>query len=175
MAGDRVMRDDLGWLKIAAGVVSTAAVLLFAAAPWPFALATLAPAAVAHAAVYDWSLRRPDALPAVAAFALGLLLDVVSGPVFGLGAVTCVLAHYVAAAQRRFLGPRGVGHAWIGLGLTALALAPIGWTIASAYVLKFQPVGPAFAQAALTVAIYPAVAFLFGGVRAALGIGGRGE
>lgn len=173
MARERVARQEHAWLKLPVGLLATTAVVLFAAAPWPFALATLAPAAAAHAAVFDWGLRRPDAFPASAAFALGLLLDVVSGAVFGLGAMTCVMAHYAAAAQRRFLGPRGLGHAWLGLALAAFVLAPIAWAAASAYVVKFQPVGPVAAQAALTAALYPPLAVAFAAVRTAAGMGGR--
>ena len=158
------------WTRLAAGFGLTALAILLAAAPWPFALAALAPPAVAHAVVFDCSLRRPDALPAPLAFIIGLLLDVLSGSVFGLGAVTCLAAHGSAAAQRRFLSPRGIGHAWIGLALTAVAIAGIGWTIASAYSVLLQPVGPSLAQAALTVALYPPLAILLQTARLACGL-----
>ena len=171
MAAERVAPRSGAWLKLAPGLGLTALAVLLAAAPWPFALAALAPPAVAHAAVYDWSLRRADALPAAGAFAIGILLDVLSGPVFGLGALTCVVTHFAAAAQRRFLAPRGIGHAWIGLALTAIAIALIGWTIASAYVVTAQPFGPTLAQAALTAAIYPPLAVVFAGARTAVGLG----
>ncbi len=173
MAIEQAYRRDRAVMKLAVGLGVTSLSVLLAAAPWPFALATLAPPAVAHAAVFDWSLRRPDACPAIGAFAIGLLLDVLSGPVFGLGALTCVIAHYVAAAQRRFLGPRGLGHAWIGIGLAAVAIAPFAWTVASLYSLQAQPLGPSLALAALTAAVYPPIAILFAGVRAAVGLGGR--
>lgn len=173
MAGERALGRDRPWLKLLAGLGLIALAVMLAAAPWPFALATLAPPAIAHAAVYDWSLRRPDAFPAMAAFGIGLLLDVLSGPVFGLGALTCVAVHYSGAAQRRFLGPRGIGHAWIGLGLTALAVAPLAWIVASAYVVQTQPIGPTLAQAALTAAVYPPLAMAFQAVRLAIGLGGR--
>lgn len=161
------------WLRLAVGVGLTAFAVLLAAAPWPFSLSALAPAATAHAAVFDWSLRRPSALPGVGAFAIGLLLDVISGPIFGLGALTCVLAHFSAAAQRRFLAPRGVGHAWLGLALTAVAIAAFGWIAASAYMVAIQPVGPTLAQAALTIALYPPIAIAFGLVRAGFDLGAR--
>ena len=172
MPAESALSEGRPWLKFMAGLSLTTLAVLLAAAPWPFSLATLAPPAVAHAVVFDWSLRRPDAFPAFAAFALGLLLDVVSGPVFGLGALTCVTAHFCAATQRRFLAPRGIGHAWIGLGLTALAIACISWLIASAYGISTQPFSPTLAQAALTIALFPPLAFLFRAVRNAIGLGG---
>jgi len=173
MAGDQTARQDFRASKILAGLGITAFAVLLAGAPWPFALATLAPAAVAHAAVFDWGLRREDSFPAMGAFAIGLLLDVVSGPIFGLGALTCVIAHYAAATQRRFLGPRGLGHAWIGFALTAFILAPIAWTIASLAMFQTQPIGPTLAQATLTAALYPPLALIFAGIRSAIGLGGR--
>ena len=173
MPAEAALSQGRPWLKLLAGFSTAALAVLLAAAPWPFSLAALAPPAIAHVVVFDWSLRRPDAFPAFAAFLIGLLLDVVSGPVFGLGALTCVAAHYCAATQRRFLAPRGIGHAWIGLGLTTLAIACIGWLIASAYGVAVQPFGPTLAQAALTVALYPPVAILLHGIRGMMGLGDR--
>ena len=173
MAADRAMRADWAWVKLPLAFVATATAVLLAGAPWPTDMATLAPAAVAYAAVFDWALRRPDAFPAGAAFALGILLDVVSGSVFGLGAMTCVLVHYAAAAQRRFLGPRGLGHAWLGMAFVAFAVMLLAWAAASAYVARLQPAGPALAQAALTAALYPPLAIAFAGLRASVGLGRR--
>jgi len=155
-------------------VFAAAALAVFiAAAPWPFAWASLAPPAVTLAIVFDFSLRRPDAFPPISAFALGVLLDVLSGPVFGLGALTAVAVHFAAAGQRRFLSPRGIAHAWLGLALAAIAIAAVSWIIASAYRSAVQPFGPSLAQAALTAAAYPLAALAMGGVRKALGLSGR--
>lgn len=173
MAAEQSIRRDRAALKLAAGLGLVAGAVLLAAAPWPVGIATLAPPAVAYAAVFDWSLRRPDAFPAPAAFAVGLLLDVLSGPAFGLGALACVLAHFAAAGQRRFLAPRGLGHAWLAFALTALALAPIAWIVATLVAFQLQPVGPILAQTVLTAAVYPPIALGFAAVRAAIGLGGR--
>lgn len=174
MAVSGTMGRDLGWLKPLLGVGVVALTMLAAAAPWPFALAVLAPAAVAHAAIFDWSLRRPDVLPAFAAFGLGLLLDVIGSGVFGLGALTCVIVHYVAAAQRRFLGPRGIIHAWIGASMMALLVALVSWLAVSVYAFEAQPVRLILTQTALTAAAYPLLAAIYGGVRNAFGLAGRG-
>lgn len=173
MADSRIMAQDRGWLKLALGIWIVALTMLAAAAPWPFALAVLLPPAVAHAAIFDWSLRRHDALPAGAAFGLGLLLDVIGSGVFGLGALTCVVVHYVAAAQRRFLGPRGLIHAWIGAGLMAILVAIVSWTAVSAYSFEAQPVRLILTQTLLTAAAYPILGLFYGAVRSAVGLGER--
>ena len=69
----------------AVGVGFTAALTLLAAAPWPIVIVGLAPPAIAHAAIFDLALRRPEAMPIIGAFMIGILLDVVAGPIFGLG------------------------------------------------------------------------------------------
>lgn len=158
------------WFAFAVGVGITAVLTLLAAAPWPLAIIGLAPPAIAHAAIFDLALRRPEAMPVFGAFIIGLLLDVVAGPIFGLGAITALGAHFAAAAQRRFLAPRGLGHAWIGMAATALALGTGAWLVASLYSIHVQPLGPTLAQVALTAALYPPVAILLKIVRSAAGL-----
>ncbi len=155
------------WFAFAVGVGVTAVLTLLAAAPWPTAIIGLAPPAIAHAAIFDLALRRPEAMPVFGAFIIGILLDVVAGPIFGLGAITALGAHFAATTQRRFLAPRGLAHAWIGLAATALALAAGSWLVASLYFIHVQPLGPSLAQAALTAALYPPVAILLRTVRTA--------
>ncbi len=173
MAAEQSISRDRVWYAGPLALLLVAMTILLAAAPWPLMFATLAPAAVAHAAIYDWSLRRPDLFPAIFAFLLGFLLDVVSGDIFGLGALTCVLAHYGAAAQRRFLARRGLAHAWVGLAATALLIAPVAWVVASAYVGQAQPLGAVVALTLLTAALYPAAVYAFRTVRAVAGLGER--
>ena len=161
------------WYAAPIAVTSVVLLIVLASAPWPVMFVALLPAAAAHAAIYDWSARRPDAYPAVMAFLTGFLLDIVSSGVFGLGALTCVCAHYGGAAQRRFLSGRGFAPAWLGLALTAVMIAPVAWVAASIYVGQFQPVGALFALTLLTAAIYPAVALALGGLRRVLFLDAR--
>lgn len=161
------------WFAFAFGVGITAVLTLLAAAPWPIAIIGLLPPAIAHAAIFDLALRRPEAMPIIGAFIIGILLDIIAGPIFGLGAITALGAHFAAMTQRRFLAPRGLAHAWIGLGATALALGVVAWVAASLYFIHVQPLGPTLAQVALTAALYPPVAILLRIVRSAAGLRNR--
>ena len=161
------------WFAFAIGVGFTAALTVLAAAPWPIVIVGLGPPAIAHAAIFDLALRRPEAMPIIGAFMIGILLDVVAGPIFGLGAITALSAHFAATTQRRFLAPRGLAHAWIGLVATALALGACSWLVASLYFIHVQPLGPSLAQVALTAALYPPVAILLKSVRLAAGLRNR--
>ena len=80
---------------------------------------------------------------------------------------------FAATTQRRFLAPRGLAHAWIGLVATALALGAGSWLVASLYYIHVQPLGPSLAQVALTAALYPPVAILLRIVRSAAGLRNR--
>jgi hypothetical protein len=73
------------WFAFAVGVGFTAALTALAAAPWPIVIVGLVPPAIAHAAIFDLALRRPEAMPVIGAFMIGILLDVIAGPIFGLG------------------------------------------------------------------------------------------
>lgn len=161
------------WFAMAIGIGFTALLTVLAAAPWPIAVVGLIPPAIAHAAIFDFALRRPEAMPILGAFAIGVLLDVIAGPIFGLGALTALGAHFAARAQRRFLAPRGLAHAWIGFGATAVALGLGAWMLASLYFVHVQPLGPSLAQVALTAALYPPMALFLNAVRAATGLGSR--
>jgi len=64
-------------------------------------------------AVFYWGLYRPQHLPVWLGFLLGLILDVLSGPVLGLYGVMYVLLRQVGKAQRRYLVMRNFIMLWL--------------------------------------------------------------
>lgn len=159
------------WLKVPATICAVWLAILFSTAPWPLAIASLAPAALAHCTVFYLSLRHPDALRPAGGFLVGLFLDVLTGTIFGLGTLTCIAMHFMASTQRRFLAPRGIIHSWIGLAIASCAIAPVSWSIASLYAFSFQPWTPTLAQLALTAAIFPIVVLITEVIVVSLSVG----
>ncbi len=112
--------------------------------------------------VFFWSVYQPNLMPAGAAFLIGFFVDVLSGMPLGLTALVLVLLQYAALTQRpAFVGrPFLVG--WIGFAFFAAVAMVLIWFGASLYYLTLFDPAPIVVQLAITVAIYPLIAELFG-------------
>ncbi len=117
-------------------------------------------AALAVAAVFFWSLFRPASMPAVAAFAIGLLADLLGQWPMGVGAVTLLVAHGAAARMRRALVRQGLPVVWLAFLATAAGVAGLAWGLASLLTLRLLPAAPALFQAALSAGLFPPLALL---------------
>ncbi|MFQ5535048.1 MAG: rod shape-determining protein MreD [Sphingomonadales bacterium] len=119
-------------------------------------------------AVFYWGLMRPDLLPAAAVFAVGLLNDIVTGGPLGLSAIALMLARGLIVSQRRvFLGkPFIVG--WCGFAIVALGVGILEGLLVAAYYKAVPSLDPVLVRFLLTVAAYPAVAWLLAHLRVSL-------
>jgi rod shape-determining protein MreD len=104
--------------------------------------------------VYFWCLVRPDLMTPAAAFAIGMLEDVMSGAPPGVWTLGFVVAYAVVARQRdSFAGLAGIA-AVLGFAVAALA-ACITATLAVALLYAHAPpVGAVVAELAMTVVAY---------------------
>ncbi len=119
-------------------------------------------------ACYYWTIYRPNLMPSIALFFLGVLQDLVTGGPLGLMALVLLLVHWLVDAQRRvFLGKSFVV-GWWGFGLIALGAEGVIWLLASIYYDQLLVVRPFAFQFMLTVAIYPCFAWLFSWVQRAI-------
>jgi rod shape-determining protein MreD len=119
-------------------------------------------------ACYYWTIYRPNLMPSIALFFLGVLQDLVTGGPLGLMALVLLLVHWLVDAQRRvFLGKSFVV-GWWGFGLIALGAEVVIWVLASIYYDQLLVVRPFAFQFMLTVAIYPCFAWLFSLVQRAI-------
>ncbi|MBA43432.1 MAG: rod shape-determining protein MreD [Magnetococcales bacterium] len=104
-------------------------------------------------AVFYWGLYRPQHFPLWLAFLMGLVLDIISGPVLGLYAIMYVLIREVGKAQRRYLVMRNFIMLWLTFsGLLAglllihtFFMTTVGFNYDSIVPLKFVQ----------TVAVFP--------------------
>lgn len=117
--------------------------------------------AVAVASVFFWSLFRPASMPPPAVFLIGLLLDLLGWLPVGDGVIVLLLVHGFCMRWRRVLVRQSFLTVWlVFLGFAAAAAALI-WGIAALLRFQLLPAGPAVFQAALTTALYPALAIPF--------------
>lgn len=112
-------------------------------------------------AVYYWAIHRPDLLRPSAAFAVGLLQDLLSGAPLGMNALVFVLIHQGVVRQRRFFLANSFLLLWWGFALIVLGAMFIQWIAYSVLSLKLLAMDAALFQALLTLSLFPLFAWLF--------------
>jgi rod shape-determining protein MreD len=116
--------------------------------------------AFAVMAVYCWAVWRPEYLPYTGVFAAGLLEDLIRGTPLGTGALALLAVQGFVWAQQRLLRSRSFEVMWLGFAFTALLASAVTWAaVAFAYRTALSP-WPGAMQYVLTVAAFPALAFL---------------
>jgi len=138
----------------------TLVLVLIAAVPWrvPF-LSSVAPA-VALACVYYWAVFRPDLLPPVAVFAVGIVGDSIGGGPFGLGACVLLLVYGIVRSQRRFLIGKSFLVLWWAFLLITPAAVAAQWAATSLLARAMVDPLPGAFQVLLTVAAFPLLTWL---------------
>jgi len=156
------MTDNV-WGQINAGVRrlvpfgTTVALVLLAHVPTHLpGFSTITPL-VGLTAVYHWSLHRPDILPSLAAFGLGLLTDALSGAPFGINALIFLATHGVLLSQRRFFHKKSFVVLWVAFLPIAAAASFLYWLLFMAMTRTLIDPAPLVFQVGITVALYPLI------------------
>jgi rod shape-determining protein MreD len=140
---------------------STVLLMLLAGAPFGIAgQAALLPA-VTLSSVYCWSLLRPGAMPPPVVFLIGILLDLLGYLPLGAGPLTLLTLHGVALRWRHRLASLGFGVGWLIFALFAVSASALCWMLAAVLSFRLLPMAPALFEAALAIALYPALGMLF--------------
>jgi rod shape-determining protein MreD len=84
-------------------------------------------------AMFYWTLHRPDLMPPFAAFAIGMLQDVLTGLPIGVSAIVLLAVHATVETQRRFFEDKSFGIVWLGFSCVALGAIALGWLLTCAY------------------------------------------
>ncbi|MGC8475836.1 MAG: rod shape-determining protein MreD [Acetobacteraceae bacterium] len=142
-------------------MAATIGLLILAGAPFGIPDQAVLSPALAVISVFFWTLYRPAAMPALAVFGLGLLLDLLSWQPLGAGVLLLLTVHAVTLRLRRALAAAGLVAVWLGFVPVAAGAAGLLWALVSALELRLMPIGPALFQAALTAALYPVLAIPF--------------
>lgn len=123
-----------------------------------FALAT---PGFALMAVFHWSIYRPELLPQSAVFALGLLLDLLSGtPYVGVSALMLLLVRTGVLMERRYFVGRTFAVLWLAFLVTAAAVGALTWAVVGLLRGELLGTPPFVFETALTVACYPVGSYL---------------
>jgi rod shape-determining protein MreD len=136
------------------------ALVFIANIPISFVGGVVPPPLLGLVPIYFWCLVRPDLMTPAAAFAIGMLEDVMSGAAPGVWTLSFVLSYALVARQREsFAGLGGLG-AVLGFAAAAFAAIAAAYTIVAIYYGTVPPLGPVVAQLAMTVAAYIPVTYV---------------
>jgi rod shape-determining protein MreD len=129
--------------------------------------AALTPA-LALMAVYHWTIYRPDLLPALALFAIGIGEDLLAGSLVGIGPLTLLVTRAVVLHSRRHFVGRPFPFVWAGFTLVAGGTLLGLWALHC--LLEFSLINPrnTVFRMVLPIAAFPAASFLLGRTQRAL-------
>ena len=129
----------------------------------PLRLPDLSPVlpSLALVAVYYWSVYRPDLMPEWAVFLVGLFQDLLVGGIPGAGALTFLAVNALVKTQRRFFANASFFVVWFMFALFALGAQALLWALNAAFRATLIDPEPALFQTAMTVAVFPLLAWLF--------------
>ncbi len=116
-------------------------------------------------AVYYWSIYRPDLLPLIAIFLVGIVQDALGGTPLGLSSLVLLLVQAVVVAQRPFFHGKTFLVEWWGFMLVAPGALLAGWILASLYFGAVVTPKPLGFQLLLTIAFYPCLTWLLARVQ----------
>jgi rod shape-determining protein MreD len=143
----------------------TLALIVLGVLPWPLPGATPVAPLPALAAVYYWSVHRPELMPPAGVFALGLAQDMLGGGPPGLSALVLLLAQGLTLRWRRHFVRAPFILAWWGFVMAAAGAGAVSWLIASIYYATPVWSEPLLVQFALNVCLYPVLSWVFGWTR----------
>jgi rod shape-determining protein MreD len=119
-------------------------------------------------AVYHWTIYRPDLLPPLGLFVVGIAQDLLAGAPVGVSALTLLLARAAVLRCRRHFINRTFPFVWTGFTLLG-AVATLGlWALHSLIELSFFDLRNAVFRTVLTIAMFPAASFVLGRTQRAL-------
>ncbi len=113
-------------------------------------------------AVFYWSIYRPDRLPYVATFCLGIVQDLLSGMPLGMTPLVLLIVQSILISQRRFLLGKSFLVVWWGFMIVAPAAAILSWIVGTMFFGALLAPVPIVVQVAMTILLYPALTWLFG-------------
>src|SRR5437764_3653357 len=113
-------------------------------------------------AVYHWTIYRPDLLPPIGVFAIGLTQDLLSGAPVGIGALVLLLARAAVLRGRRYVINRTFPFVWTGFTLLGAAAMLTVWALHCLVQLTIFDLRSTMFRTVLTIAVFPVASFALG-------------
>jgi len=115
--------------------------------------------------IYYWTIYRPDHLPYLVVFLIGLLVDLLTFGPPGVTPFALLIVRATVLSQRKFFVGKNFPILWWGFALAAGAVTFLSWGVGGFYSGRLlDPRSFAF-QAVLTAAVYPVLSWVFSRVQ----------
>ena len=117
--------------------------------------------ALGLAAVFYWTVNRPDIFPVWSLFAVGLFRALLLGDPLGLWTIVYWVIYGILISQRMLFVGSAAHSPWMGFAVFAALAGFMAWMIASLYYGTFMPAGQVAFQMGLTALLYPLIRPVF--------------
>jgi rod shape-determining protein MreD len=118
--------------------------------------------------LYHWTIYRPDLLPPVALFAVGVGCDLLSGDLPGVTPLLFLLSRAAVLSCRRLFANRGFPVVWAGFAVLSSAAMFGLWGLDSLLAWRPASLSTNGFRAALTVSLFPIASTVLGRSQQAL-------
>jgi len=118
--------------------------------------------------VFFWTVFRPAAMPPPAVFGLGVAQDLLAHAPFASGVLVLLAAHGAALRLRGFVARQRFGTVWMIYCGVAAGAAALAWALQGLLDWRLPPTSPGLHQAAISIGIYPCLAWLLSRAHRAL-------
>ncbi len=112
-------------------------------------------------AVYQWAVYRPNLMPPLAVFFIGLMYDILSGAPLGVNAVVFLVVYGIVAYQQRFFTGKSFLVIWMGFGIVAFGASILSWLLVSILSASIVEPRAAIFQYLLNFGFFPLLAWIF--------------
>ena len=110
--------------------------------------------------VFYWTVYRPDLVPPVILFLIGLIDDVVMGTPLGLMASVFVLLYGVTLTQRQFFIGKPFYVTWLGFSIISAFCICLIWVLVALFAGRLGVLITPFIKYTVTLLSFPSAAWL---------------
>lgn len=148
------------WLRVATPLISVLVIAILGLIDLPIPNYTTIAPAYTLIAVYCWTVWRPDLVPYLGIFMVGLFEDALRGTPLGATAILFLFTQAFVRSQRRFLFGRTFDAFWFGFAIVCVAAGLLEWVIMS--VANGTPVAATASifRYLLTIAVFPVLSVI---------------
>ena len=110
--------------------------------------------------IFYWCIYRPDLIPMIAVFGIGIFEDIMTNTLIGFNALIFLTIYGLCRWRRRFFYKQTFVVMWVGLMIVVASISMMQWIlfmIIHGQVLSFTPL---LFGALATILIYPLVAIV---------------
>lgn len=110
--------------------------------------------------LYYWAVYRPNIMPPLLVFGLGLLFDLLSGLPLGVSAFIFLLQNLIVSDQRIFLAGQTFIVIWIGFTVVASLSLLVQWFLVGVMHMQLMPIIPVLLMILSGVIVFPFIVIL---------------